>query len=130
MKTSSLSIAAIIGISLLSTSTAHAYPVPIPTPYEVHEYQQIKYLNPEKWTCRVEHNFVICKNKTKAPLIAAVKAQYKRTDWNLRPTENEATEHCVKPGAEIWASMTNNMVIEPAPEGKPSVPGKAESCPL
>ncbi|SJM89532.1 exported hypothetical protein [Crenothrix polyspora] len=128
MKISRLNIAAVMGIGLLSASTT-AFSGPIPTPYEIHEYQQIKYLSPEKWTCRVENGFAICKNKTNMPLIAVVKAQYKREDWNLRTDTKEVAEHCIKPGAEIWAGLTGNMVIEPAPELKPTVPGDAGSCP-
>lgn len=136
----SLRFAIIFVIAFISVPTAFASDsgttmdqeqgVSIPTPHEVHEYQQIKYLDPEDWTCHMKMGCLVCKNETDAPLIAEVKANYKREIWFIRTDTQEVREHCVNPEQEIWACLNTNMVIEPEPGKRPDSPSDASTCPV
>lgn len=129
----------VLGIGILALLTASVVSADgnrrakrIPTPHEVHEYQQVKFLDEPLWRCRLEggaDGCVACRNPTQGAFIVEVKSNYKRADWNIRTDTQEVREHCVYPDQEFWACLSTNMVIEPDPGTRPDVAGDPTSCP-
>jgi hypothetical protein len=99
----------------------------ITTPHEVHEYQQVKFLDESLWNCYYDgvSGCLACENNlsqgpnsgSTGALIVDVKAQYKGKSWDA--DSGRQRTHCIYPGYTWYTCGVSggvNMVIEPPTE--------------
>ncbi len=97
---------------------------PITTPHEIHEYQQVKFVDENLWECFFDgvSGCMACENNlSQGPnsgntgaLIVDLRAQYKGPSWDANSGRNRT--HCVYPGYTWYTCGLSggvNMVIEP-----------------
>mmetsp|Transcript_22071 Transcript_22071/g.47998 ORF Transcript_22071/g.47998 Transcript_22071/m.47998 type:complete len:219 (+) Transcript_22071:366-1022(+) len=95
-------------------------------PHEVHQFEQVKFLEEPEWECEFDSVADIvgclkCRNPREIggeALVVQVKAMYKRVNLNEKnEIANPPREHCIFPGrGYFWTCFNSNLVIEPDSE--------------